>query len=70
VSIERATLVFCDGDGCDAVYPPDTFSPGTAKQHRADLRRDGWKTNLPGGRDLCSDCLTEQDNTDCPGGGS
>jgi hypothetical protein len=55
VSIAKSVTILCDGDGCDASYPPDNFSPGTAAEHREYLHREGWRT-LAGGRDLCEFC--------------
>lgn len=52
MSVE-ATVV-CDGCG----HIGDARK--TAAKARAGLRKQGWRTALPGGRDLCSRCVAAQ----------
>ena len=62
MSPRHATIIVCDGigpdgNGCDCSHPMDSFPEDTARSIRRELRQDGWKVSLPGGRDLCPDCM-------------
>jgi hypothetical protein len=43
-------------DGCEAEYTQEAFE--TAKEARANARRDGWHTNTARG-DICDECWAE-----------
>lgn len=51
MSLHRSVDVKCDGCGH---YREEPFWFG--ERARASARADGWRTNLPGGQDLCPQC--------------
>lgn len=58
------TIIYlhCDGDDCRELFTPDpspklpTALGDTLADQRRDARKEGWRTNLPGGKDLCPEC--------------
>lgn len=65
MSARKSWTIWCDGcgesDGGD-------LSAETAQERREDLRHEGWRVNLPGGKDLCPDCPTERPASERPHG--
>ena len=58
MTVQTAAIVVCDGDGCENVSSEESFPQETGQSQRRRLRSEGWRTNLPGGRDLCPECFT------------
>ncbi len=57
MSVEYA--IICDG--CAGVIDASSRS---AKLARSSVRRTGGRTNLPGGKDLCPDCIASGRDTE------
>lgn len=61
MSTHRVVLVNCSECGIGTEY--DFWSGigganGTAQDARANAKELGWAVGLPGGRDLCPDCIS------------
>ena len=62
MSFSRITYLYCDGgEECGFNGEPyqNGHGPDNVTLQRTDARTDGWRTCLPGGRDLCPDCAKE-----------
>jgi hypothetical protein len=53
VSAHREVELRCDGIPGEPYGCSNVIYSRTAERCRRDAREGGWRTNLPGGRDLC-----------------
>jgi hypothetical protein len=52
MSISHETTIWCDYEDCGQWDQ----ATGNAAMVRRDLKKKGWKVNLPGGKDFCPSC--------------
>lgn len=58
MSVIKETLVFCDGEGCDALFGSSDCRNETAAQQRAGFAQEGW--HRAGDKDYCPECWAKR----------